>query len=98
MSNNPWEVESLQAFLFLKCPECTFDTQEEDFFQSHAVGNHPLSVVLFGQILKDEKCDVNYDNGDKIIEYTEITEECDIETPEFEVQNFQDNQGNIDFV
>ena len=51
---NPWDVESLQAFLCLKCPECIFDTQEKDSFQNHAVQNHPLSMVFFGKILKEE--------------------------------------------
>ena len=26
MENNPWEVDSIQAFWHLKCPECTFFT------------------------------------------------------------------------
>ena len=46
--NNPWLVESIDAFLFWKCPECKFDTQEEYFFQVHATENHPLSFVFFG--------------------------------------------------
>ena len=51
---NPWEVESLQDFLFLKCPECTFDTKEENFFQMHAVDHHPLSIVFFDETCKKE--------------------------------------------
>ena len=58
--NNPWNVESLQAFLCLKCPQCVFDTKEKDSFQNHAIENHPLSIVLFGKILKEEK---EYDKG-----------------------------------
>ena len=53
--NNPWNVESLESFLFLKCPQCVFDTKEKDSFQNHAIENHPLSVVLFDKILKEEK-------------------------------------------
>ena len=45
---NPWQVDSIRAFSFLKCPECTFDTKEEESFQDHALENHPLSIVLFG--------------------------------------------------
>ena len=59
---NPWQVESIQAFLFLKCPECPFDTKTKDTFQNHAIENHPLSFVLFGKTLKDikeEKFDSN---------------------------------------
>ena len=51
MEYNPWQVDSLQAFSFLKCPECIFDTKEEDFFQVHAIEKHPLSFVLFGKTL-----------------------------------------------
>ena len=56
---NPWLVDSIQAFTFLKCPECVFDTKEVDNFQNHAIENHPLSIVLFGngKILKEEKLD-----------------------------------------
>ena len=53
--NNPWNVESLQAFLCLKCLECVFDTKEKDIFQNHAIENHPLSTVLFVKDLKKEK-------------------------------------------
>ena len=49
MKGNPWHVESIQAFYFLKCPECGFDTKEEKNFQTHAIQNHPLSSVLFGE-------------------------------------------------
>ena len=33
MNENPWQVDSVQAFAFLNCPECTFKTREETFFQ-----------------------------------------------------------------
>ena len=47
MTPNPWEVESIQDFYFLRCPECGFDTKEENSFENHAMENHPLSFVLF---------------------------------------------------
>ena len=46
---NPWQVESIQAFYYLKCPECEFDTIEENMFEDHAIKNHPLSHELFGK-------------------------------------------------
>ena len=49
MKGNPWHVESIHVFYFLKCPECGFDTKEEKNFQTHAIQNHPLSSVLFGE-------------------------------------------------
>ena len=47
MSINPWQVESILAFYFLKCPECTFTNKEESDFQTHAIENHPLSLTFF---------------------------------------------------
>ena len=54
MELNPWQVESIQEFLVLKCPECAFDSKEEDTFQYHAIENHPLSFVLFQKSIKQE--------------------------------------------
>ena len=47
MENNPWNVDSIQEFSCLKCPECHFFTKEENYFEDHAIGNHPLASVLF---------------------------------------------------
>ena len=49
MSKNPWKVKSIEAFVCLKCPECEFNSKEENVFQDHAVLNHPMSAVLFGK-------------------------------------------------
>ena len=57
---NPWKVSSIQAFTFLKCPECNFDTKEEDNFQCHAIENHPLSFVFFGKTCEGEEFDENW--------------------------------------
>ena len=60
MDENPWQVDSLQDFLYLKCPECTFETQEDLSFQDHAIENHPLSFVFFGQtFVKEENFEIN---------------------------------------
>ena len=48
---NPWKVESIQNFLCLKCPECTFFTKEEKDFEIHAIANHPLSAALFDKTM-----------------------------------------------
>ena len=52
---NPWQVDSVQEFACLKCPECTFDTKKGEVFKDHALENHPLSFVLFGKTLKEEE-------------------------------------------
>ena len=50
MDINPWQVDNIQEFYFLKCPECDFMHKDESDFQNHAVENHPLSVTFFGDI------------------------------------------------
>ena len=57
MDQNPWAVESLQAFYFLKCPECDFNTKEDNLFKNHATENHPLSFVLFDKKYVEEDFD-----------------------------------------
>ena len=57
MDQNPWVVESIQAFYFLKCPECDFDTKEDNLFENHATKNHPLSFVLFDKKYVEEDFD-----------------------------------------
>ena len=59
MAHNPWAVESIQAFYFLKCPECHFDTKEENTFENHATENHPLSYIFFDKKLFKEKMNTN---------------------------------------
>ena len=54
MGENPWQVDSIQAFSCFKCPECVFNTKKEDIFEDHAIENHPLSLVLFSKTIKEE--------------------------------------------
>ena len=51
-AENPWQVETIEVFYFLKCPECMFFTKEEKGFYHHAVENHSLSFILFGKPTK----------------------------------------------
>ena len=72
ITDNPWNVDSIEAFSCLKCPECDFNTKEEDFFQNHAVENHPLSFIFFGKSetendTKVEETDsIDPDNSDNL--------------------------------
>ena len=59
VSDNPWQVESIDAFYYLKCPECSFDTKDQDFFEIHAAENHPLSFTFFGNHYKEPEFDEN---------------------------------------
>ena len=62
MTENPWNVDSVNVFYFLKCPECIFDTQEEYSFRDHAIENHPLSFALFHKQSAEEENEENYEN------------------------------------
>ena len=53
MALNPWLVESIETFSFYCCPECTFRTKEDTYFEAHALQNHDQSKSLF--LLKDIK-------------------------------------------
>ena len=63
MVENPWNVDSIQAFVFLKCPECIFDTREEDNFRDHAFQNHPMSFAFFGKKLKEESFEIKEEHS-----------------------------------
>ena len=80
--DNPWQVESLWAFAHLHCPECAFSTQEESFFQCHAIQTHPLSSVLFGTEIHEETF-VKQEPMEYNESYEDPTEFCDtsIEKP-----------------
>ena len=67
-SYNPWTVNSVHEFWFLHCPECPFNTKEEEFFQAHAIENHPASLALFGKIVKEEALDNSYEYKENNLE------------------------------
>ena len=94
MDFNPWRVESIQEFSFLKCPECPFDSKEEDAFENHAIENHPLSFILFVKAVKEECYEdplqikevhekQNIDNSNTHIDF--VHEEKKLETTQFYV-------------
>ena len=82
MGENPWQVHSIQEFSCLKCPECSFDTKKEDFFQNHATENHPLSYVLFTKPFKEDNC----------LEDPLMSEDC---RPDFEENSETQSEENI---
>ena len=62
--SNPWQVDSIWDFSYLHCPECNFNSKEEQVFKNHAIGTHALSLVLFEnkevyQNVKEEPMDEN---------------------------------------
>ena len=57
LDKNPWKVESIQDFSCLKCPECIFFTKEQNYFEDHAISNHPLSATLFDESMSSYEID-----------------------------------------
>ena len=40
MSENPWDVADVTAFLLYGCPECNYQEVRQNTFIQHAVNNH----------------------------------------------------------
>ena len=71
-NHNPWQVDSIQDFWFLRCPQCSFDTKEEEHFRVHAIENHSESLELFEKEVKKEAIDTSFENEEqnsKITDY-----------------------------
>ena len=66
MNTNPWLVDSIKAFSFFNCPECTFRTKEDNLFGYHAAKNHPLSTALFDKQTELEQSTI----GLSMVEYS----------------------------
>ena len=78
MSFNPWKVESIKAFYYLKCPECNFDTKEESSFQDHAIENHPMSYELFGKkSVREEEFDSVMIKEEQMSDFDENKSNCE---------------------
>ena len=103
MNSNPWQVDSIQIFYCLKCPECMFFSQEEFDFKHHAMENHPMSDLLFGksenneemaQIKEKSDTDENYDN----VPLTSINSNSLIDHPMIKKESFDSEiKDNNDF-
>merc|ERR1712008_438170 len=48
-SVNPWDVSNASVFLSYCCPECDFKSGNLLDFSQHAVIDHVLSNILFGE-------------------------------------------------
>ena len=73
MDTNPWQVDSIDAFICFKCPECQFYSQKDDFFQNHAIENHPLSIVLFEK--SEEIISIKVEEDDNYQNITDLTKQ-----------------------
>lgn len=68
---NPWQVQSLDAFNYLCCPECVFRSKETQLFENHAVLNHPQSSVFFNDSKDFKEVDDSYEPFEDSIEPVE---------------------------
>ena len=75
MVENPWLVDSIQAFSFFNCPQCKFKAKDKNFFQGHALQNHPLSFEFFCTSSKNPK---------EIVTEIEKIESSESKTKEYE--------------
>ena len=88
-SFNPWEVDSLEAFSYLKCPECTYDTKNENNFKDHALETHPLSFEFFGKHFQEDELTLD----DKTKSEIKIKEESVEINPDID---YEQENGNYD--
>ena len=49
MENNPWDVTTVDEFLFYNCPECEVKAKDADTFMSHAIEKHELAKHYMSQ-------------------------------------------------
>ena len=66
---NPWNVDTLEEFLYFCCPECDLRDQSKVTFLQHALEKHPDAkecVLQFNEfIIKEEPCELSdKDNKD----------------------------------
>ena len=55
IQDSSFNTSCIQAFYCLKCPECEYNTIDENYFEDHAIENHPLSFVLFNKQFEQKR-------------------------------------------
>ena len=53
-SENPWSVPSLQEFLKFVCPECDFNSKDENEFHCHALENHDKAKEIWSKSVQNK--------------------------------------------
>ena len=82
-SNNPWEVENVEDFLYFCCPECDVKNHSRDHFLKHAFDQHPKSkeyLEKWAYSIKDELKEENKFIKDDEMEQSMKEEKIDEET------------------
>ena len=72
----PWNIESLEEFLYYCCPECEEKNQSRQEFLQHALKKHPISSDYLKQfnIIKEEHSGTNYEKLEEFEEKYNISE------------------------
>ena len=82
ITKNPWDVRSLDEYLFYCCPECELKTKEYEIFYNHAVIIHELAKQTLQPTLDDTEM-VTEDIRDKDhSEFFDVKMELDLEVDE----------------
>ena len=75
MENNPWDVTTVDEFLFYNCPECEVKTKDADAFMSHAIESHELAKQYMSRYDLIEAKDIKVE-----IQELESSQKCDSQT------------------
>ena len=73
---DPWNVDTLEEFLYYCCPECKERIQRKEDFIKHALEEHPKSKVSVTKIIRVKKEKENLSDG---VDVENFENECDIE-------------------
>ena len=78
--NDPWNVDTLEEFLYYCCPECKDQRMQckEDFIK-HALDKHPKSKISFSKMLLVKKENPIELDHVKSIDIQTFETACDIE-------------------
>ena len=90
ITENPWNVENLEEFLYFCCPECNLKDPSKMNFLQHALEQHPKAkecAKLHNFIVKDEPYDEISYNLEK--EYGDILK-CEVK-----IENKDQNSSSI---
>ena len=52
---NPWNVDTLEKFLFFCCPECDLKDHSKENFVKHALNHHPLAHECLGNLIVESQ-------------------------------------------
>ena len=79
-SENPWEVENIEDFLFFCCPTCDKKIcgQKRDIFLEHAFSQHPESKESLEELIASEQ-QIDEEFEDKNHEF-EINEKMEMDS------------------